>query len=147
MTAERKKILEMLAAGKLSVDEAERLLRAVEGGGDFAAAGAGSSAGRGADAGGGPKAAPKFLRIHVASKDGDNVNVRVPMALLYSGMKLAALMPTGVQDKVETALADKGIHVDLAKLNPAQLEELIASLGELSVDVDSRQEKVRIFCE
>lgn len=143
MTTERKKILEMLAAGKLSVDEAERLLRAVDGGGESAASATKDTGAHGS----GTKGAPRFLRVHVASKDGENVNVRVPMALLYSGMKLAALMPNGVQDKVETALADKGIHVDLAKLNPSQLEDLVASLSELSVDVDSPKEKVRIFCE
>lgn len=142
MSQERKKILEMLANGRLSVDEAERLLRAVEGEGA-----GGADAGASASTKAGSAKVPKFLRVQVNSNGGENVNVRVPMGLLYSGMKLAALMPGGVQGTVEKALADKGIHVDLAKLNPQQLEELVASLAELSVDVDSPNEKVRIFCE
>lgn len=141
MSQERKKILEMLSSGRLSVDEAERLLLAVEGGASASENGGAASAKTSS------AKAPKFLRVQVNSNGGENVNVRVPMGLLYSGMKLAALMPGGVQGTVEKALADKGIHVDLAKLNPHQLEELVASLSELTVDVDSPNEKVRIFCE
>lgn len=133
---EKTKILEMLAAGKINVQEAEKLLSAV---------GADSNTSEAA-----VKKNPKFLRVEVNSiseKGPETVNVRVPFSLLKAGVKLAALMPANVQDKVTTALGEKGINMDLSKVKADDLDEIIHQLQELSIDVDSDKEKVRVFVE
>ena len=78
----------MLAEGKISADEAERLIAAMEASPALSAhAVAGSLAG---------KPRPKYLRVVVDSEDDGGhegptkVNVRVPMQLLRAGVCLAA---------------------------------------------------------
>ena len=138
MNEERRKILEMLSKGKINVDEAERLLTAI-------------SADEGHDSGTthtGNK--PKYLRVLVEptpdSKNGDRVNIRVPLNLVRAGLKWAAFIPKHAQGKVNHALKEKGIEMDLNKLKPEDLEELILNLNDLQVEVEG-SEKVRIFCE
>ena len=148
MTEERRQILEMLAQGKITVAEAEQLLSAVgasPGGAGTAATDRGPSAAS--------KTKPKYLHVLVESgREGaekePRVNIRVPMQLLRAGVRLASLIPAGAQERVNEALNRKGIHVDLANLKPADLQDLIENLGELTLDVEGRRnEKVRIYCE
>jgi len=56
-------------------------------------------------------------------------------------------VPNDVQGKVNEHLKEKGINLDLSNITPDNLEELLKHLNELEVDVDSKEEKVRIFCE
>ena len=138
MNEERKKILEMLANGKISVEEAERLLAAIyddvksEPGTDFKAN------------------RPKYLRVLVEpksdSKNGERVNVRVPINLIRAGLKWASFIPNHSQKKVGDALKEKGLDVDLSTLTPEDLDELILNLNDLQVEVDG-EEVVRVFCE
>jgi hypothetical protein len=138
MSEETKKILEMLHQGKISVEEAENLLEAVSpqrASGEEPAASIGNR---------------KYLRIQVDPVPGaenvDRVNVRVPMKLIRAGLKLAAFLPDDAQSQVKNALREKGINADLSKLTPADIEELIANLDDLTVDVEGKQ-KVRIYSE
>ncbi len=136
MSEERRQILSMLSEGKVTVEEAEKLLAALgEGGESKAPAGEGPAAGK----------APKYLRVLV--QDGkENVNIRVPLGLVRAGMKLKALLPEKARQKIEGKLGEKGI--DLGKLKGGDLDELLSSLKSLHVDVNgSDSEKVRIFCE
>ena len=142
MSQDRSRILKMLAKGKISVDEAERLLDAVG-----SAGGEATPAAEGAPGGGGEEK-PKFLRVLVEEKDGDRVNVRVPLNLIRAGVKLTSLIPDSAAEKVNVALRDKGIHMDLGGLKSGALDELIAQLGELTVDVEEKDgDRVRVFCE
>jgi len=169
MSQERRQVLEMLAQGKITAEDAERLLdrlnRAGAGSGAGAGAGAGTGAGAGASAGSGdgggawaaagapegaagsdletaPPKRVKYLRVVVDSSDGDKVNIRVPLGLVRAGIKLRAIMPEQAREKLEA----KG--VDLSALSGLDGEELIEALRELQIDVNSAQgEKVRIFCE
>lgn len=147
MSEERKRILTLLKEGKITLDEADELLSAI---------GAPRTEERPVNTEAFPKRAsgPKYLRVVVesgpedgAADGGEKVNIRVPFQLLRAGVKLAALMPSGAKDKVNDALHDKGIDLDVSKIRPEQLEELVEQLGELTVDVDGGKEKVRIFCE
>lgn len=137
MGDEKRKILEMLSKGRISVDEAERLLKAVDQG----------------DASEGPAASgkkPKYLRVLVEptaeSQEGDRVNVRVPMNLIRAGLKWAAFIPQHARGKVNDALREQGIDVDLNKIKPEDLEELVVHLNDLQVEVDGK-DRVRVFCE
>lgn len=136
---ERKKILELLSSGKISVQEAEQLLNAVGSGAAPETAHALKE-----------KKNPKYLRIQVNSlkeEGGETVNVRVPFNLLKAGVKLAGLIPSKAQSQVQNSLNEHGIDFDLSKADPAKLEELVEQLAELQVDVDSANEKVKIFVE
>ena len=144
MSEERRRILDMLAEGKLSVDEAERLLAAIEA----------PAASSGADAGAsGRKGKLKYLRVVVEPREqegasgGEHVNVRVPLQLLRSGVKLAAIMPESARIKLDGAFEKQGLKLDLNNLAPGAVDELIEHFGELSVDVGNDKERVRVFCE
>lgn len=140
MGENRREILDMLAAGKIKADEAERLIRALD-----ETPPATSRAGTAA------AAKLKYLRVTVESNEDPSnpakVNVRVPLQLLRAGVKLAGLIPAVAADHVNQALREQGIQVDISKLKPDDLEELIEHLNDLSVDVDDAKNKVRVFCE
>lgn len=141
---EKKKILEMLANGKITVAEAESLLTAVGAGGAGGGETMASSPMAGLE-----KRNPKYLRIEVKSVDEDgpqNVNVRVPFALLRAGVRLAHLMPANVRGPVEEGLGKNGINLDLSKVRPEDLDQIVDQLADLQVDVDGK-DKVKIYVE
>jgi hypothetical protein len=158
MNENRRQILEMLAAGKINADEAERLLVAVE---------SASSPTMGEFAGGVPrshgsgsatvKTRARYLRVLVEAdeemtglKGPTVVNVRVPMQLLRAGVRLASLIPAQAHEQLDQALSRHGVPLTLSQIKPENLEELIDHLEDFTVDVDSRDEgttKVRVFCE
>lgn len=142
MSEERIQVLKMLAEGKVTAEEAERLLERLEqvrpaaDSGDLAAEGW-TGSGQMVKAG-----LPKYLRVLVDSADGDKVNVRVPMALVRTGIKLTALLPSNATQQ----LGEKGI--DLSHFAELQGDELVEALRELNVDVETAQgDTVRVFCE
>ena len=95
---------------------------------------------------------PKYLRIQVNPAGGargeeEMVNIRVPLRFLKTGAKLASILPERSKNRVNQALKEKGLDFDISSLEGEKLEELLRSLSELSVEVDSDEKKVRIFCE
>jgi Asp-tRNA(Asn)/Glu-tRNA(Gln) amidotransferase B subunit len=141
MTEERRRILNMMAEGKINAAEAEALFDAL----------AENSASQLVPA---PTQSqvvtPKYLRVLVeGDEDGrpNKVNVRVPIELIRAGMRLAALIPVVAYEPVNRALKENGVDVDLSKLKPEDIEGLVAHLQELQVDVDDGTERVRVFCE
>lgn len=144
MNDQRRQILEMLAEGKITADEAERLIAALE---------------RDEPTGSSPptepraKPRPKYLRVVVNSPDnfgGDGpgrVNVRVPIQLLRAGVQLASLIPPPALNKINDELRNSGVPIDLTQLKPQHIEELIEQLDEVTVDVDHPEAKVQVFCE
>lgn len=141
MTEQRKEILQMLAEGKVTAEEADQLIAALEPNQPVLVA-AGSD--------GQPKGKPKYLRVMVdADDDGATVrvNVRVPLQLLRAGVRLAALIPKEALGEVNAELTKSGVPFDLTQLKPEQLEALIEHLDEMTVEVDQADAKVRVFCE
>jgi hypothetical protein len=140
MEKDRRKILEMLSAGKISVEEAERLLAALSQSGSESNSDNSSSKGL----------KPKYLRVMVepapGNTHGDRVNVRVPLNLIRAGLKWASFIPEHHQSKVGEALREKGIHADFKNMTAEDLEELIVNLNDLQVDVEG-EEIVKVFCE
>lgn len=149
MSENRRQILQMLSEGKISAEEADRLIAALDEPGASKAAGS-DSAPEG-------KARAKYLRVQVDSQDSvghegpTKVNIRVPMQLLRAGVKLAGLIPAQALRRANEAIHEKGISLDLTQIKPENLEELIEQLSELSVDVDQADRetkvKVKVFCE
>jgi hypothetical protein len=148
MNEHRRQILQMLSEGKITADEAERLISAVE-----EPAAAGSPEGSATAS----AKTPKYLRVQVDSEeDGGHegptkVNVRVPMQLLRAGVRLAGLLPAQALHRANHAMQEQGIPIDLTQIKPENLEELIEHLNDLTVDVDQKDAgtkvKVRVFCE
>ena len=136
MTDNRRQILDMLANGKITAGEAERLIAALERGGATAMSESDNV---------------KYLRVLVDTNDPQDgptkVNVRVPMQLLRAGVRLTGVIPASAREEVNAALRKEGIAFDINNVTPQNLEELIEQLRELTVDVDNENTKVRVFCE
>jgi hypothetical protein len=153
MNENRRQVLEMLAAGKITADEAERLISALETDSATVAGEFSGSVGGTAKV----KTRAKYLRVLVEAdeqvtglKGPTSVNVRVPMQLLRAGVRLASLIPAQAHGQLDQALSSHGVPLTLSQIKPENLEELIDHLEELTVDVDSSDEgktKVRVFCE
>jgi hypothetical protein len=142
MNNDRRSVLQMLADGKINADEAERLLSALDRSETPAPSAASPAPGR--------NTTPKYLRVTVDADvhgDATKVNIRVPMALLRAGVRLSSLIPPGARDQVNAELSKNGVHFDIGQLKPENLEELISHLDDLTVDVDSTDARVRVYCE
>jgi len=143
MSENKKKILEMLAQGKISADEAYRLISACEDEGK-------EKAKKEPDT----HVNPKYLRVTVIPDANDDrahperVNVRIPMSLVRAGIKLTALIPPEALDKANSALKEKGINFDVRNIKPDDIEGIIEAMGDMQIDVEgSHGEKVKVFVE
>jgi hypothetical protein len=136
MSEERKRILDMVAKGKISVEEAEKLLDAL---------GAAEPEEPAAESGG---KKPRFVRV-VCCESGkgkvEKINLRIPVGMLKSGVKLGSLMPEKIKDKVSQKLKEKGIEIDVKKSEA--LEDVLKGLCDCDIDIDTDGENVKIFCE
>lgn len=146
MNEERRRILEMLSAGKITTEEADRLLAAL---GNQQVGGSAAATSEPA-----VKASPRYLRVVVedhhkegTGKGPTQVNVRVPMQLLRAGVRLAGLIPQSALNHANEALHEKGVRIDLGQVKPENLEELVNELKDLTVDVDDEGTTVKVFCE
>ena len=140
MNENSRRVLEMLSEGKVSVDEAERLLSLVDEEPETTAAVqplAPPQAG----------SARRYLRVTVDSDDDEHIDVRVPLALIKAGVKLHTLLPAQATTGINTALQDNGINVDIDNLRTEDLEPLIDALSEIEVNIQDGDEKVRVYCE
>ena len=142
MSDDTRRILDLLAQGKISVDEAHRLLAAVGPQSDAPAAAA--------EEGAAPR--PRYLKIAVHKAANDHrpekdVNIRVPIAIMRGGMRLGAIIPGFGGERMQARLREQGIDLDLSKLDPATIETMLKDLGEMNIDIDSGKAQVRITCE
>jgi hypothetical protein len=146
-----KKILQMLADGKINVDEAERLMKLVDNDSD-----------RESNRGGqnwGMKVMPRYMHVIVEPKTGaggwdnekdarrDKVNVRVPFNLIRAGMKLMTLIPSDAADQVDKAFKEKGFSFDVRRVKEEDLEQLVTALQESHIDVETDAETIKIYAE
>ena len=138
----QRKILEMLADKKITVDEAERLMAVMQPEGQTEAREVNEH-----------KVMPKYLRVIVKpgadnqEGRGDNVNIRVPISLIRAGMKFASVLPPSAYNQVDSALKEKGLDFDLRNIKPENIEELISALNDLEVDVHNGKDTVHIYAE
>jgi len=148
MSDDRRKILDMLASGRLTADEADRLLAALD------RRGTGSAAAAAAERVRPIGSAPKYLRVQVSKLRGDgdegkNVNIRVPLQLLRAGVKLPGLLPPKARDELNAAMREKGMGFDFNQLRSDNLDAFIAALAETGMDIDVHdgRSRVRVSCE
>ena len=146
MSNERLQILTMLKDGKISVEEAERLLVAVEGKTEAKEQKVGDSE---------PRKQMKYLRI-IEDRSGTDegtdekhINIRIPLVLLRAGAKLHSVLPDNAREKFESALKEKWGGVGMNLLDTENMELLAEALGEegISIEIDRPHKKIRVFCE
>ncbi len=139
MSENRKRILDMLSEGKITVDDAERLLAALneDGDGDDASDQGSSKAGR----------APKYFYVKVdeSGEDGERINVRVPLALIKAGVNLSKLIPSNAAKGINQALGEKGINIDVHNLGGEEIDELIEALSDFEVEVQGPEEQIHVY--
>ncbi|MGH8290710.1 MAG: SHOCT-like domain-containing protein [Steroidobacteraceae bacterium] len=151
MNDDRRSILDMLAAGKITAEEAERLLAALEPNASTSTTGIANEVLP-------AKGKVRYLRVQVEADESTTglkggptiVNVRVPLQLLRAGVRLAGLLPAQAHDQLNQAFSQHGIPISLSQIKPENLEEIIDHLEGLTVDVDGKDNnkaRVRVFCE
>ncbi len=148
MSEDRSRILNLLAQGKITTDEAERLLDALgtrtEPSGVTAETSASAIKGDPAPL---IAALPKHLFVKVLSEDGDKVDVKIPIALVRSGLKLTSLIPPQAMDQLNESMSEHGMSIDFSNLKPEDIDELIEALREMEINVDSKNgDNVRVYC-
>ena len=142
MNNNQKRILEMLAEKKISVEEAERLLSLT---GESPESEAPNT-----EVATGQKVKPKYMRVQVTPEEGkstEHVNVRIPLSLVRAGLKLSAFIPSDAADNVNDALKQQGFDFDIRKIKGDDIEELIVAMSELEVDIHGGKEKVKVYVE
>ena len=126
---ERKMILEMVADGKISVDDAQRLFDKLQE----------AEHRRQSDSGAGaaprPRSRPTHLRIVTTGDDSDDgINLRIPIGLVRAGLALDSFLPSWAQGHVI-------VGSKLSDLTSLDKDYLRENLDELD------GESVRIFAE
>ena len=140
MSNETKRVLEMVAAGRITVEEGERLLAALGAGQPAAAPSAEIE-----------RPAPRFLCMEAGStpqsgKD-ESFRMRVPLDLVRAGIKMRALIPEAKRAKINERLREKGIEGDVFEMSNEQIETLIRSLGELEMEGGDSDGGFRLYLE
>lgn len=147
MSEDRKRILGMLAEGKITADEADLLLDSL--GSTAEERPVAASDMPSANWPTGPAAAgtvPKFLYVKVYGGK-DTVDVKVPLGLLRAGLKLTSLIPPQAMDQISDSMGEHGMSIDFNNLKPEDIEALIENLGEMEVNVVSGEgDNIRVFC-
>ncbi len=142
MSDETRRVLDLLAQGKISVEEAEQLLRAIAAPQPEAAAKP--------DEAERPPLRWVRIAVHRAAKEGrkdQDVNIRVPIAIVRSGMRLGSLIPGLAGEQVAAKMRERGLDIDFSKLDAAAIESVLKELGDTNIEIDSGKAQVRITCE
>lgn len=132
MSEEKRKILQMVAEGKLTPEEADRLLDALK------------------DASG----KKRFLRIRVFDKnnrDKPKVRVNIPIAVLKLASKIGAAFRGVIPEGMKMNLHGKEIALD--EITPEMIDNILESLGDeekfvlAEVADDEDEEYVEVYIE
>lgn len=139
MSAETRKVLEMLSQNKITPDEADKLLEKLSATAETSSDDASSSS---APASSSISSKPRFLRIVVDKPGQDQINVRLPFSFARNASMLAAVLPTRVREK----LAEQGINFsETGDIDP---KVWAAAIETMNIDVEKGDgKKVRVFCE
>jgi len=131
MGEERMKILKMVAAGKITPEEAARLLEALKEGK--------------------PSDKERFFKVRVYKKaepDKPSVKVDIPVGVLKIAAKLGGVAKEFIPE-AKVNLKDKKINI--AEITPEMIDRILGEIGEAGrftlVKVDEEDESVEVFIE
>ncbi len=133
MREEKVRILKLVEEGKISAEEAARLLGAVE-----------------EPPRPGGKARWLKVRVYEGDREEPRVRVNLPLSLIKLGVKVGGKFAISMPDKAKEKLKEKGI--DLSSLDALdKVEELLGELAEEGpfklVDVEEGKERVEVYLE
>jgi len=140
MAEEKMRILKMLSEGKITPEEAEKLLNAVETNEGEPVSGRSLS----------ESFENKYLYVLIEPNEGksaERVSVKVPFALMKAGLNIAGLIPKDAQDKIQSSMNEKGINFDLGNINPANIQEIMTALEELTIDIEADDSTIKVYCK
>ncbi len=87
------------------------------------------------------------MYVKVVSMKGDNVNVKIPLSLVRAGLKLTSLIPPQAMDQINKSMSEHGMSMDFSSMKAEDVEDLIAALREMEINVDSADgDNVRVYC-
>ena len=151
-TDDTRRILDLLQEGKITVDDADRLIKALCTDRPAETVTADTPT-VGTDR-------VRWIRINIqkpANETGHkakNVNIRVPIAIVKGGMRLGAIIGTFAGDKAARRMKAQGLDIDLAKIssdlsqmNGPEFDEFLQSLNETNIEIDDGKAQVRITAE
>ncbi len=134
MSEERKKVLEMLAKGTISVADAEKLLEKITEPASTEARAEGRSSSE--------PAKPRFMRIVVDKPGQEQVNIRMPLSFMRTGTGLLAVLPARINEKLTE------LGVDFSARGAMNEKEWAEAIENMNIDIEKGNgKKVRIFCE
>ena len=154
MSDERRRVLDLLAQGKITVDEADELLKTL-GANATREAGAAPQA----DAATSDPQRTRWVRINVHKLANDDrtekdVNIRVPIAVVKGGMRLGAIIATFAGEKAAKQMKERGLDLDLStingdlsRMNGAEFDVFMKSLDDMNIEIDDGRSQVRITAE
>jgi hypothetical protein len=152
MSDDTRRILDLVAQGKITVDDAQLLLAAIN-----APAADADVSGAAAGEQNRPKAKWVRIAIHKPGVEGrrdKDVNIRVPVSVMRGGMRLGAIIGTFAGEKAARRMRERGMDIDLSKvngdlskLNGPEFEQFLKSLDDVNIEVDDGKSQVRITCE
>ena len=151
-TDDIRRVLDMLSQAKISVDDADRLIKAMrtERPADPATADPASD---------GRQPVRWFrINIHKPAKDEahkpKDVNIRVPIAVVKGGMRLGAIIATFAGEKAAQRMKERGLDLDLStingdlsRMNGAEFDTFMKSLDDMNIEIDDGKSQVRITAE
>lgn len=138
MSEETRKVLEMLAQGKINADQADKLLEKLT----ASASSQTPPAEKREESSGTGTQKPRFLRIIVDKPGQDQVNIRMPLSFTRKGSRLLAVLPPRVTEK----LAELGI--DLSALASGDDKEWAEAIETANINIQKGDgRKVQVFCE
>ena len=103
----------LVSQSKITVDEAEQLMRAV-GASDATRAGCRRCGAPGGEAALDPHPDPEAAK---EGREAKEVNIRVPIAVVRGGMRLGAIIATFASKKAANRMKERGIDLDLSKIH------------------------------
>jgi len=94
----------------------------------------------------------RYIRIQVAPKAGwtsreRRVNVRVPVGLLRTGVKLSSILPEQAREKINQTMRERGLDMDLDSLDDQKLENLLDYLAQMGIEVEAEDKIIRVYCD
>jgi hypothetical protein len=84
----------------------------------------------------------KFFCIKINTQNGKNINLRLPMAVAKAGVKLSALLPESAMG----TLKEKGVNLD--ELSNLKGDDLTEALEALDIKINTDEgDSINIFTE
>ena len=135
--SEQRQVLDMLKDGLIEAEDADRLLaRLAEAARDETASASGA-----------PRSSSispsdRHLIVVARTEDGDQIDARIPLKLIATGIEFEKLMPEVAREAVEE------MGIELSELRNVRGDQLIDAIQNLEVDLEGHDgTSISIRCE